>query len=199
MTAHLKKLDLLMLAQQKLRGLAPVRRVLPTMLDQTRRVTVDLERLVSVIVLLRLWWDDMWPKFMRESGRILPTECLQKYAAQHSDYSCVEILRKKSRLTLEQLSHLNIVPLFLPVLVTLIPAPLISVFVGGVAEASSGTVFSSAASCFGIMVASPVKDVAVWGTPGGGGDPESESVAKEDRAAAAVWSITGLKAIYWAV
>ncbi len=110
-------------------------------------------------------------------------------------------------LTLEQLSHLKIVPLFLPVLVTLIPAPLISVFVGGVAEASSGTVFSSAASCFGIIAASPdaiwpmaaVKDVAVWGAPGGGGEPESESVAKEDRAAAAVWSITGLKAIYWVV
>lgn len=115
-----------------------------------------------------------------------------------------QTLGKKRMLTLEQLSHLNIVPLFLPVLVTLIPAPLISVFVGGVAEASSGTVFSSAASCFGIIVASPdaiwplaaVKDVAVWGAPGGGGEPERESVAKEERAAAAVWSITGLRRIY---
>lgn len=68
MTAHLKKLDLLMLAQQKLRGLAPVRRVLPTMFDQTRRVTIDLKWLVSVVTLLPLWWHDMAPNFGRRAA-----------------------------------------------------------------------------------------------------------------------------------
>ena len=57
------------------------------------------------------------------------------------------------RLTFEQLSHLKMVPLFFPVLVTLIPAPWISVLAGAAAEESSGMMSSSLASTFGIIVA----------------------------------------------
>jgi hypothetical protein len=40
---HLEKLDLLMLAKHKFRSFAPVRRVLPTMLNEARRMAIDLD------------------------------------------------------------------------------------------------------------------------------------------------------------
>ena len=97
-------------------------------------------------------------------------------------------------LTLEQLSHLKMVPLFFPVLVTLIPAPWISVLAGAAAEESSGMMSSSLASTFGIIVAddevscplADVKEVPVWGTPCGGGEPARDRFANDDSAAAAV-------------
>ena len=103
-------------------------------------------------------------------------------------------------LTLEQLSHLKMVPLFFPVLVILIPPPLISAFPGAAAEASSSTASSSLVSIFGTGAdgedarrpLAVAKDVPVWGMPGGGGEPERDKVAREFNAAAAVCKVTGL-------
>lgn len=43
----LEKLHLLMLAQHKLRRFAPMRRVLPPVLDEAGRVTIDLRKHIS--------------------------------------------------------------------------------------------------------------------------------------------------------
>ena len=105
------------------------------------------------------------------------------------------------KLTLEQLSHLKIVPLFLPDLVTLIPALLSSDFAADARDVSSGTTSSSFASTFGTLpeVISPlaeVKDVAAWGAVGGGGEPERERAASEDRVVAALCKRAGLGTAY---
>ena len=102
------------------------------------------------------------------------------------------------KLTLEQLSHLKIVPLFFPDLVTLIPALLSSAFAIGAKDMSSGTTSSSLDSTFGegpdaIRPLADVNEVAAWGTPGGGGEPERESVAREDNVAAALCNKAGLE------
>ena len=92
------------------------------------------------------------------------------------------------------------IPLFFPVFVTLIPAPLISVFAGAATEASSKTISSSLTSTLGILLAggdascplADAKEVPVCGTPWGG-ELDRDRVANEDNAAAADWIITGLQ------